>query len=49
MKQWDGPGAIIVMYDLTNEQSFTSCAKWLNRVKAKKFSPDSYLPGIVVI
>ena len=35
----------MVMYDVTNEQSFGSCSKWLERVKAKKVTPESPLPG----
>lgn len=33
------------MYDVTKEESFKSSSKWLKRVQAQKFSPDSSLPG----
>ena len=45
-EQWDCPGVVIVMYDVTNQQSFESCSKWLKRVEAQKVSPDICLPGI---
>ena len=37
----------MVVYDVTNEQSFGSCAKWLERVKAQKVAPEIPLPGTV--
>lgn len=37
-----------MVYDVTDEQSFQSCAKWLERVKAQKAAPELFLPGIVV-
>ena len=43
--QWEGPGVVVVMYDVTNKESFSSCAKWLNRVEAQKYSPDNHFPG----
>ena len=36
---------VMVVYDVTNKQSFGSCSKWLERVKAKKVTPESPLPG----
>ncbi|KAE8611665.1 hypothetical protein XENTR_v10012551 [Xenopus tropicalis] len=42
-KLWDQPGALCLVFDVTNESSFSSCAKWLQRVRAKTFSPQ--LPG----
>ena len=36
----------MVVYDVTNAQSFQSCAKWLERVKAKKSAPELMLPGV---
>lgn len=35
----------MVVYDVTDKQSFASCAKWLERVKAKKAAVDVPLPG----
>ncbi|XP_072013694.1 intraflagellar transport protein 27 homolog [Amphiura filiformis] len=32
---WDGPSVVMVILDVTNEKSFSSCAKWLERVRAK--------------
>lgn len=37
---------VIVVYDVTDVESFQSCAKWHERVKAQKSSPDMKLPGI---
>lgn len=47
-EQWDCPGVVIVMYDVTSQQSFDSCSKWLKRVEAQKVSPDICLPGIAI-
>ncbi|XP_071796855.1 intraflagellar transport protein 27 homolog [Asterias amurensis] len=34
-QMWDGPSLAVVMFDVTNEKSFSSCTKWLERVKSK--------------
>lgn len=39
---------VMVVYDVTNKQSFSSCSKWVERIKAKKATPESALPGIKV-
>lgn len=44
--QWEHPSVVVVVYDVTNEQSFKSCAKWLERVRAQK--PEQPFPGVVV-
>lgn len=41
--QWDHPNVVMVIYDVTSETSFSSCAKWLERVRSQK--PDVHLPG----
>lgn len=41
--QWEHPSVVVVVYDVTNEQSFKSCAKWLERVRAQK--PEQPFPG----
>ena len=38
----------MVVYDVTNKQSFSSCSKWIERIKAKKATPESPLPGTKV-
>ncbi|KAM8930660.1 intraflagellar transport protein 27 homolog [Pelodytes ibericus] len=43
---WDQPGCICLVFDLTNEASFSSCVKWLQKVRSKTSSPQ--LPGILV-
>ncbi|VDI27157.1 intraflagellar transport protein 27 homolog [Mytilus galloprovincialis] len=45
-KFWDHPNVIMVVYDVTSETSFSSCAKWLERVRSQK--PDVHLPGVLV-
>ncbi|CAH2312426.1 intraflagellar transport 27 homolog [Pelobates cultripes] len=45
-KQWDQPGCFCLVYDITNEASFNSCAKWLQKVRSKTSSPQ--LPGVLV-
>lgn len=35
----------MVVYDVTSETSFSSCAKWLERVKSQK--PEVQIPGSV--
>ncbi|XP_075039151.1 intraflagellar transport protein 27 homolog isoform X2 [Mixophyes fleayi] len=43
---WDQPGALCLVFDVTNETSFSNCARWLQRVKSKSTSP--HLPGVLV-
>ena len=38
---------VMVVYDVTNEMSFASCAKWLERVRSQK--PDVTFPGMEMI
>lgn len=45
---WDHPGGVVIVYDVTDKQSFNSCAKWLERVKAKKAAVDAPLPGVLI-
>ena len=35
---------LMVVYDVTNESSFNSCAKWLERVRSQK--PEVQMPGM---
>ena len=37
------------MYNVTDRQSFQSCAKWLERVKAQKAAVELKLPGTFII
>ncbi|XP_063283518.1 intraflagellar transport protein 27 homolog [Pelobates fuscus] len=43
---WDQPGCFCLVYDITNEASFNSCAKWLQKVRSKTSCPQ--LPGALV-
>ncbi|ESO84213.1 hypothetical protein LOTGIDRAFT_108201 [Lottia gigantea] len=46
IKFWDHPSMVIVVYDVTNESSFSSCEKWLERVRSQK--PDLMITGVLV-
>ncbi|CAH1794543.1 unnamed protein product [Owenia fusiformis] len=45
-KHWSQPSVIMIVYDVTSETSFSSCAKWLERVKSQK--PEVSTPGVLV-
>lgn len=45
-KHWSHPSMVVVVYDVTNETSFNSCAKWLERVRAQK--PNMPFPGVLI-
>nr|XP_006819001.1 PREDICTED: intraflagellar transport protein 27 homolog isoform X2 [Saccoglossus kowalevskii] len=44
-KFWEHPSVVMVVFDVTNETSFKSCQKWLERVKNKT---NQELPGVLV-
>ena len=37
---------MVVAYDVSQEESFDSCVKWLERVRAQKPAVEAQLPGI---
>ncbi|XP_053324661.1 intraflagellar transport protein 27 homolog isoform X2 [Spea bombifrons] len=43
---WDQPGVLCVVFDITNEISFSNCIKWLQKVKTKTSTP--HVPGVLV-
>ncbi|XP_047642326.1 intraflagellar transport protein 27 homolog isoform X3 [Phacochoerus africanus] len=43
---WESPSVLCLVYDVTNEQSFTNCSKWLE--KARSQIPGITLPGVLV-
>ncbi|XP_077685497.1 intraflagellar transport protein 27 homolog isoform X2 [Eretmochelys imbricata] len=45
-KLWEQPNALCIVYDVTNEQSFNSCAKWLEKLRARTLG--MHLPGVLV-
>ncbi|MEJ1271545.1 intraflagellar transport 27 [Cricetulus griseus] len=45
-KLWESPNVLCLVYDVTNEQSFISCNKWLEKVRAQ--TPNTSLPGVLV-
>ena len=46
--QWEHPGVVVVVYDVTSAQSFSSCSKWLERVRAQRPAVEVHLPGALV-
>ncbi|XP_071107922.1 intraflagellar transport protein 27 homolog [Haliotis cracherodii] len=45
-KFWQNPSMVMVVYDVTSETSFSSCEKWLQRVRSQ--FPDVELPGVLI-
>ncbi|XP_058424416.1 intraflagellar transport protein 27 homolog isoform X3 [Diceros bicornis minor] len=45
-KLWESPNVLCLVYDVTNEQSFQNCSKWLEKARAQ--SPGVSLPGVLV-
>ncbi|XP_064234653.1 intraflagellar transport protein 27 homolog [Aotus nancymaae] len=45
-KLWESPNVLCLVYDVTNEQSFNNCSKWLE--KARSQAPGICLPGALV-
>lgn len=45
-KYWSQPSMILLVYDVTNETSFNSCEKWLERVRSQK--PEVPFPSILL-
>ncbi|KAM7114377.1 intraflagellar transport protein 27 homolog isoform 3-T3 [Molossus nigricans] len=46
LAQWESPNVLCLVYDVTNEQSFSNCSKWLE--KARSQVPGTSLPGVLV-
>nr|XP_021531919.1 intraflagellar transport protein 27 homolog isoform X1 [Aotus nancymaae] len=46
LAQWESPNVLCLIYDVTNEQSFKNCGKWLE--KAQSQAPGICLPGVLV-
>lgn len=45
-KLWESPNALCLVYDVTSEQSFNNCSKWLEKARAQV--PGCSLPGVLV-
>ncbi|XP_040841406.1 intraflagellar transport protein 27 homolog isoform X1 [Ochotona curzoniae] len=45
-KLWESPNVLCLVYDVTNEQSFHSCSRWLEKARAQ--APGGSLPGVLV-
>ncbi|NXM67394.1 IFT27 protein, partial [Serilophus lunatus] len=45
-KLWDQPNVLCLMYDVTNEQSFNNCTKWLEKMRSK--AVGMHIPGVLV-
>ncbi|XP_065482777.1 intraflagellar transport protein 27 homolog isoform X1 [Caloenas nicobarica] len=45
-KLWEQPNVLCLVYDVTNEQSFNNCAKWLEKLRAQ--AVGMHIPGVLV-
>ncbi|XP_042648095.1 intraflagellar transport protein 27 homolog isoform X1 [Tyto alba] len=45
-KLWEQPNVLCLVYDVTNEQSFNNCAKWLEKLRAQ--AVGVHIPGVLV-
>ncbi|XP_067165457.1 intraflagellar transport protein 27 homolog isoform X2 [Apteryx mantelli] len=45
-KLWEQPNVLCLVYDVTNEQSFNNCAKWLEKLRAQ--AVGMHLPELVL-
>uniref|UniRef100_A0A2K6GMH7 Intraflagellar transport 27 n=1 Tax=Propithecus coquereli TaxID=379532 RepID=A0A2K6GMH7_PROCO len=45
-KLWESPNVLCLVYDVTSEESFNNCGKWLE--KARSQIPGTSLPGVLV-
>ncbi|XP_045042895.2 intraflagellar transport protein 27 homolog isoform X3 [Desmodus rotundus] len=43
---WESPNVLCLVYDVTNEQSFGNCRKWLEKVQLQV--AGAFLPGVLV-
>jgi len=43
---WEHPSVVMVVYDCTSETSFSSCVKWLERLKSA--APKTEIPGVLI-
>ncbi|EHB06423.1 Putative GTP-binding protein RAY-like protein, partial [Heterocephalus glaber] len=43
---WESPNVLCLVYDVTSEQSFSNCGKWLEKAQAQ--IPGTSLPGVLV-
>ncbi|XP_033088730.1 intraflagellar transport protein 27 homolog isoform X2 [Trachypithecus francoisi] len=43
---WESPNVLCLVYDVTSEQSFNNCSKWLEKARAQ--APGMSLPGVLV-
>lgn len=41
--QWEQPNVLCLVYDITNEQSFNNCDKWLEKLRAR--AVGVHIPG----
>ncbi|XP_062989563.1 intraflagellar transport protein 27 homolog [Elgaria multicarinata webbii] len=44
--QWEQSNALCIIYDVTNEQSFNNCAKWLEKLRTQ--TSRMHMPGVLV-
>ncbi|KAL8579387.1 hypothetical protein ACOMHN_026752 [Nucella lapillus] len=46
VNHWDQPSVVMVVFDVTEETSLSSCVKWLERVRGMK--PNVTIPGVLI-
>ncbi|KAM9313898.1 intraflagellar transport protein 27 homolog isoform 2-T2 [Pholidichthys leucotaenia] len=46
VKMWGEPALVCLVFDLTSEQSFVSCSRWMERVRAH--CQSRHVPGVLV-
>ncbi|XP_028316146.1 intraflagellar transport protein 27 homolog isoform X2 [Gouania willdenowi] len=45
-KMWGEPSSVCLVFDLTNEESFANCSRWMERVRAH--CHGLHIPGVLV-
>ncbi|XP_060632966.2 intraflagellar transport protein 27 homolog [Anolis sagrei] len=45
-KLWEQPNALCIVYDVTSEESFNNCTKWLEKLRAQ--TSGMHIPGVLV-
>ncbi|XP_003220985.1 intraflagellar transport protein 27 homolog isoform X2 [Anolis carolinensis] len=43
---WEQPNALCIVYDVTSEESFNNCTKWLEKLRAQ--TSGMHIPGVLV-
>ena len=46
-KYWDNASAVMIVYDITSQESLQSCSKWLQQIQASKNGGPKFI-GVLV-